>query len=108
MRAQLSILALFGVWSTLVRAEIEFRCSPVVIAQHVGAFRIGTTPAGAMVQPYFSYLLHAQSDFGHPGPLCVHVLFPSWRSSNRTFSKTRVVARIAARAFARSQDVLTN
>jgi hypothetical protein len=46
----------------------------VVIAQHVAVFRIGTTLARAMVRPYFSFLLHTQSDFGHSGPLCVHVL----------------------------------
>jgi len=44
----------------------------VVIAQQVDLFRID---AGALVRPYFSYLLRAQSDFGHSGPLCVHVVF---------------------------------
>ncbi len=48
-----------------------------------------------------------QTDFGHSGPLCVHVVF-LLALSNRTSSKTRVVARIAAIAFARSQDVLTD
>jgi hypothetical protein len=50
MRAQLSILALFAVRSTLVRAEIEFRCSPVVIAQHVGRSGSAQRPQ----KPWFS------------------------------------------------------
>jgi hypothetical protein len=73
----LAIFAFFGVGSTLATAEIQFGCSPVVIAQHVAAFRLGRR-AWAMLRPYFSYLLQAQSDFGHSGPLCVHVLFPRW------------------------------
>jgi len=71
----LPILAFFHVRSTLAPSEAPFGCSPVLIAQHVGTFRLGAALAWALVRPYFSYLLYTQSDFGHAGPLCVHVLF---------------------------------
>jgi hypothetical protein len=58
--------------------EMRFICPAVVIAQQVvsridAALRLG--PRRALLRPYFPDFFRAQSDFGHSGPLCVHVDF---------------------------------